>query len=63
MLGLNWIASLVGTLKCFDANTVARSRIVYAKALIEITPDKPLPSKLRVCPSDGIVADIDVHYS
>lgn len=26
MVGLNWLASVVGKLKCFDANTIARNR-------------------------------------
>lgn len=30
LLGLNWIASLVGDFQCFDSNTVAKGRIVYA---------------------------------
>lgn len=63
MVGLNWIASLLGKLKCFDANTVARCRIVYAKVLTEIFSDKPLPSKLTVCPADGHATVIDVLYS
>lgn len=63
LIGLNWLASLVGNLKCFDANTVARCRIVYEKDMIEITSNKPLTSKLRVCHIDGHVTAVNVHHS
>lgn len=63
IIGLDRPMSLVGKLKCFDVNIVARKKLVYDKALTEITPDKPPPSKLRVCPAPGHVAIVDVHYS
>lgn len=63
MIGLGWLVSLVCKLKCFDVNTIARKRLVYAKALIKITRDRPLPSKLRVFPTSGHMTTIDVHYS
>ena len=62
MIGLNWLASAVGKVKCFDANTVAREKLVYAKALIEITPDKPLPDSIKVRLSEDHVAEITVKY-
>lgn len=35
---------------------------MYAKVLIEITLEKPLPSKLSVRIAKGHVAVVDVHY-
>lgn len=35
---LSWLAGLIGNIKCFDANIVARKKLIYAKALIAITP-------------------------
>lgn len=46
----------------FNTNTVARGRIMYYKALIEITLNKPVLSKLKVYPAEGHVAIADVHY-
>lgn len=34
MIELYWLASLVGKLKCFDTNTVAKKKLVYVKAFI-----------------------------
>lgn len=31
MIGLNWLAGVVGKLNCFDANTIARNKLVYVK--------------------------------
>jgi hypothetical protein len=62
LLGLNWIACNVGKLKCFDSNTVARDKLVYAKALIEISPFKPLPSSIPVQLAVGHVVDVRVRY-
>lgn len=42
LLGLNWLASLIGDLKCYDFNIEARKSLHYARALIEIKPSKPL---------------------
>lgn len=63
MISIDWLASLIGKVICYDANTVAWKRLVYAKALIGITPTKPLPSTLRVCLFDGHDAEIRVRYS
>jgi hypothetical protein len=62
LLGLNWLACNIGKLKCFDSNTVARDKLVFAKALIEITPDKPLPSSIPVQLAVGHVVDVRVRY-
>jgi hypothetical protein len=62
LLGLNWLACNIGKLKCFDSNTVARDRLVYAKALIEISPDKPLPTSIPVQLAVGHVVDVRVRY-
>lgn len=62
LLGLNWLACHIGKLLCFDANTVERKRLTYARALIEITPDKSPPSKIEVV-IEGRVVAIDVTYS
>lgn len=63
MIGQDWLASLVGKLISFDANTVDWKRLVYAKVLIEVTLNKLLPSKLRVCSAKSLVAVVDVSYS
>lgn len=60
--GLNWLSNSIGTLKCFDANTVARDKLIYAKALIEITPEKPLPDTVKVKIADDYIAEIRVRY-
>jgi hypothetical protein len=62
LLGLNWLACNVGKLKCFDSSTVARDKLVYAKALIEISPLKPLPTSIPVQLAVGHVADVRVRY-
>lgn len=41
LIGIGWLAGQVGKMICYDAYTVARKRLVYAKALIEINPTKP----------------------
>lgn len=46
LIGSNWLVSLIGDRKCFDTSTEARKNLLYARALIEIIPTKPLPSKL-----------------
>lgn len=63
IVGLDWLASLVGKVKCFDNNTVARKRSVYAKALIVITADKLLPLKLKVRIEEGHEVEAEVQYS
>lgn len=60
LLSLNWLASLIGDLKCFDYNTEARKSLHYARALIEIKPTKPLPSTLSVRLADGHDVIVDV---
>ena len=56
LIGLDWIANNIGKLKCFDNNTVERKKLVYAKALIEITPNKPLPESIKVRLANGVVS-------
>lgn len=63
MFGLNWLANIVGKLKCFDANIVACNRLVYIRTLIEASSDKPLPSKIPVRIAEGYIFVVDVHYS
>jgi hypothetical protein len=60
--GLNWLACNVGKLICFDSNTVARDKLVYAKALIEISPHRPLPSSIPVQLAIGHVVEVRVRY-
>lgn len=60
VIGLNRLAS---KLRCFDANIIARSRLVYAKALIEVTPDKLFPTRIPMRIAEGHVSFVDVHYS
>lgn len=36
LIGLNWLASLIGDLKCFDTSTEALNNLLYARTLIEI---------------------------
>lgn len=61
LIGLNWLVCLIGKLRCFDANTVARRNLVFARALIEVTPDKPLPTQLKVCIEEHFYY-VDVSY-
>lgn len=44
MIGLNWLAGIVGKVKCFDVNIIARNKLVYPKAFTEISHGKALPS-------------------
>jgi hypothetical protein len=60
--GLNWLACNIGKLICFDSNTVARDKLVYAKALIEISPHRPLPSSIPVQLAVGHVVEVRVRY-
>jgi hypothetical protein len=62
LIGLNWLACNVGKLKCFDSNTVARDKLMFAKALIEISPTKPLPSSISVQIAVGHVVEVRVRY-
>lgn len=63
LIGPDWLASLIGKLKCFDANTVARKSLVYTKAMIKITSDRLLPSQLKLHLANGHDAVIEVNYS
>lgn len=63
LIGLNWLASLIGEFKCFDANTIAHKNLFYARALIEISPLKLLPSVLKVRIIEGHEMEISVNYS
>lgn len=47
---------------CFDFDSMARKKLVYAKALVEISPSKPLPSSIRFKISEGVEAEIIVRY-
>lgn len=47
----------------FDANAVASERLVLARALSEITPEKLSPFKFRVGITEGHDANVDVQYS
>jgi hypothetical protein len=62
LIGLNWLACNVGKLKCFDSNTVARDKLMFAKALIEISPSKPLPTSIPVQLAVGHVVEVRVRY-
>lgn len=42
---------------------MARKKLVYVKALIEITSDKLLPFRLMVCIAEGRDVFVDVNYS
>lgn len=63
LIGPNWLASLIGELKCFDASAKARKSLRYARALIEIISTKPLPSKMKVGLAEGLDMEVDVQYS
>jgi hypothetical protein len=62
LIGLNWLACNVGKLKCFDSNTVERDKLMYAKALIEISPSKPLPTSIPVQLAVGHIVEVRVRY-
>lgn len=62
LIGLDWLASNVGKLNCFDAKTVAREKLVYANALIEITLDKPLLNNIKVRVTESHVVEIIVRH-
>ena len=62
LIGLNWLACNVGKLKCFDSNTVDRDKLMYAKALIEISPSKPLPTSIHVQLAVGHIVEVRVRY-
>lgn len=57
------MASLIGKLRCFDSSTVDHRSLRYARALIEITLVKPLPSKLKVRLAEEHDVEIDVQIS
>lgn len=42
------VSELIGKPKCFGSSTVAHEKLFCAKALIEVSSDKPLPSSIRV---------------
>lgn len=63
LIDLNPPASLIKNFKCFDANTVAHKNLLYVGALIEITLNNPLPSKLKLRIVEGHAVDIKVNYS
>lgn len=63
MIGLDLLASLVGKAKCLDTNIMATKRLVYAKSLIEITLDKPMPLKLREGITDGHEVEVVFRHS
>lgn len=48
MIMIDGLVDLLGKVICYDANTVARKRLVYVKTLIEITHDKSRTSVLKV---------------
>lgn len=62
LIGIDWLAGLVGNVICYDANTVARKILVYAKALIGTTPVKSLPTELKVRLDDDQFAEVRVRY-
>lgn len=63
MLRLNWLVVTVDKVICLDSNTMARKRMVYDKALIEISSIKPLPSSIKVRVIEGVDAEVIVRYS
>lgn len=62
MIGINWLANLVGDLVCSDATTFSRDRLVYARALIGIKPASLLPSVLPVEPTLRKIAIVELNY-
>lgn len=63
IIGLDWLAGLVGNVFYCDSNTVATKWFVYAKALIEISLKRPLRSTLKVRIAEGHDVDVVVRYS
>lgn len=62
LLCLNWLENLASELVCFDETTVRRDILGYARALIEVKPDRLLPSVLLVEPTIGQVEKVDTDY-
>jgi len=47
----------------FDSSTIGRKRLVYAKALVDISLLKSLPSSITVRIADGVDAEVIVRYN
>lgn len=62
MVDIDWLANLIGELVCFDETPMGRDRLGYAKALIEVKPDRFLSSLSPVEPASGLIALVDVGY-
>lgn len=56
------LANLIDESVCFDEATMRKDRLGYARALIEVKPNRLLPSILSVELAFGLVVMVDIGY-
>jgi hypothetical protein len=61
-LGINWLASRLGSFMCMDAQTEKLERIGYAKCMVEVTPNDELLNEFPVRLMDGSEQLVTVEY-
>lgn len=63
LVGINWIASSIGKVLCFDESTERLERFEYAKVLVEVLCTKLLPDQICIQLAEGKVVHVKVEYA